>query len=82
MEFSYRCLVCEMVNVFPGRCKDGYNCMRCKGALTPIGEAKVHKKPNTSITVDVNVDTEPLTEALELAKELEGVLARLSPHQK
>lgn len=74
---ALRCDKCGLVNVFPSIIGDGNRCIECKGPLTPIGDARVYKKKNQSIRIDVEVDTTQIDKALEKARELAMIVDSL-----
>ena len=67
---AFRCINCGNVNVFNSKYSDGVCCMKCNGALVPMGEAivKESNKKVQGLSVKFNVDTTELDAALEKAK--------------
>lgn len=67
---GFKCLDCGTISVYPSIIADGNSCIKCKGPITPIGEARVYKKRSQSIAIGVDVDTTQLDIALEKAEKL------------
>jgi len=79
MEYkAFRCLDCKVISVFPASVNDGRRCLDCGGFITTLGNAKVHGKTLSGITIDVKVNTKRLDKALKKAKKLSKAIADLN----
>lgn len=72
---AFKCLECGMINVYPNTIRDGNNCIKCNGYITAIGEARLYKKSKPSITVDINVNQEPLLEVIDM---VDGLIRKIN----
>jgi len=79
MEYkAFRCLDCKVISIFPASVNDGRRCLDCGGFFTPLGNAKVHGKKISGMTIDVKVNTKQLDKALKKAEKLAKVVADLN----
>jgi len=79
MEYkAFRCLDCKVISIFPASVNDGRRCLDCGGFITPLGNAKVHGKTISGMTIDVKVNTKQLDKALKKAEKLAKVVADLN----
>lgn len=63
---AYKCLECGEYTISK---RDGIRCIKCNGALAPIGNAHVDK--NKSLSIDVNIkDTDKFKELLGIIKDI------------
>ena len=75
---AFRCLDCKVISVFPASVNDGRRCLDCGGFITPLGNAKVHGKTISEMTIDVEVNTKQLDKALKKAEKLAKAVADLN----
>jgi len=75
---AFRCLECKVISVFPTLVSDGRRCLECGGYITPLGNAKVHGKRISKMTIDVEVNTKQLDKAVKKAEKLAMIVADLS----
>jgi len=75
---AYKCGKCGIISVFPSAIGDGNTCIECSGYILPIGEARVHEKANTTMTIGINVDTTQLDEAMDKAEKLNALLCEIN----
>lgn len=61
-----QCEACGMLNVIPRERMDGCRCADCAGGpLRPMGYAMLHERPESSITVEVNVERDKLDRLID-----------------
>ena len=75
---AFRCLECKVISVFPTLLSDCRKCLDCGGFIVPLGNAKVHGKRISKMTIDVEVNTKQLDKTLKKAKKLAKAIADLN----
>jgi hypothetical protein len=65
---AFKCMECNIINVFPKARADGNRCIECGGVIGPIGNARVHEECKAYMNIGINVDTTELDKALDKAE--------------
>ena len=75
---AFRCLECKIISVFPSNNCDGHGCIECGGYIIAFGQAKVHGKKVSKMTIDMEVNTKQLDKALKKAEKLAKAVVDLN----